>query len=226
MTLLTAAGAGVGTRAFWGSTGPSGSMDDGIATVGAAVIGLVAGGGSALLSGLLAYKAGRRQVHDQGLATHQQWLLQQRQEGYVSLLSACDAFVDGLDACFLALGTAEATGDMSLYEGALECVDVEVYLNTQQLEGGVDHQLGKILMLGPATVSQQAKALRASVRAARDDLAHLTNGLIPHASPPPELEGTDDWWSRVERARDEVAANRSAFVAAAYTSLTDFKIAG
>ncbi|GAA1920853.1 hypothetical protein GCM10009837_52560 [Streptomyces durmitorensis] len=201
-------------------------MDAGIATVGAAAIGLVAGGGSALLSGVFAYKAGRKQVEDQGLATHRQWLLQQRQEAFVAYLGACDAFIDGLDACNLALGTAEATGDVSLYEGAIECVDVEVYLTAERLEGATDHHLGKILMLGPGAVSQRADVLRVSVRAAREDLGHLTDALLPQASPRPELAGADDWWSRVQRARDQVAANRSAFVAVAHTALTSFKVPG
>lgn len=116
------------------------SVDGGIATVGAAVIGLVTGGGSALLSGVLAYKAGRRQVQDQGLSAHRQWLCQQRQEAYVAYLSACDAFIDAVDDCVLALGTAEATHDYSLYEGAIECVDVEIYLIAQRRESELEHQ--------------------------------------------------------------------------------------
>jgi hypothetical protein len=199
------------------------SMDGGIATVGAAVIGLVTGGGSALLSGVLAYKAGRRQVQDQGLSAHRQWLCQQRQEAYVAYLGACDAFIDALDACFLALGTAEATHDHSLYEGAIECVDVEVYLTAQRREGEMDHQLGRILMLGPAEVSEQANTLRADVRAALRALGHLTDALIPGGSPPPELEPLDDWWSTVERSKDQIVASRSAFVAVARATLTDLQ---
>ncbi|MEU1849758.1 hypothetical protein ABZ499_10900 [Streptomyces sp. NPDC019990] len=185
------------------------------------MIGLVAGGGSALLSGVLAYKAGRRQVQDQGLVAHNQWLCQQRQEAYVAYLAACDAFLEALDACFLALGTAEATHDFSLYAGAIECVDVQVYLTAQTREGEMDHHLGRILMLGPAEVSERADALRADVLGARKDLGHLTDGLLPDASPAvPELEPLDDWWSKVERSRDQVVASRSTFVAVAHAALT------
>jgi hypothetical protein len=198
-----------------------GLMDGGIATLWAAVIGLVTGGGSALLTGVLAYKAGRRQVSDQGLSTHRLWLCQQRQEVYVGYLGACDAFIEALDNCFLALGTAEATNDLSFYEGATECVDIEVYLTAQAREGDMDHHLGRMLMLGPARVSEQANTLRAAALAARKDLGHLTEALIPDASPPPELEPHDDWWSKVDRARDQVVASRAGFVSVAHATLTD-----
>lgn len=36
-----------------------------------------------LLSGVLSYRAGRRQVRDQGVNEHLHWLRQQRQEYYV-----------------------------------------------------------------------------------------------------------------------------------------------
>ncbi|TDC74790.1 hypothetical protein [Streptomyces hainanensis] len=201
-------------------------MDGGIATVWAAAIGLVTGGGSALLSGILAYKAGRRQIRDQGLSAHRQWLCQQRQEAYVAFLECCDAFVDALDACVLALGTAEATHDLSLYEDAIECVDVEVYLTAQKREGDMDHQLGRILMLSPAEVSDQASTVRASIVAARRDLGHLTDSLIPNGPLLPELEPLDDGWSKVERSRDEVVASRSAFVAIAHATLTESQALG
>lgn len=199
------------------------SMDGGIATVGAAAIGLVAGGGSALLSGVLAYKAGRRQVQDQGKFAHRRWLCQQRQEAYVGYLGACDAFIDAVDDCVLALGTAEATNDHSLYEGAIECVDVETYLIAQRRESEIDHHLGRILMLGPAEVSKRADSLRAGVQAARKDLGHLTDALTPEASSPPELEPLDDWWSKIERSKDQILARRSAFVAVAHASLTEIQ---
>ncbi|MGV9242554.1 hypothetical protein [Streptomyces sp. NPDC003710] len=138
----------------------------------------------------------------------------------MAYLGACDAFIDALDACFLALGTAEATHDLSLYEGATECVDVAVYLTAQTREGEMDHHLGRILMLGPAEVSEQAQSLREDVVGARKDLGHLTDALIPDASPPPEIEPLDDWWSKVDRSRDQIVASRSAFVAVAHAALT------
>ncbi|MFH9061666.1 hypothetical protein ACH4GM_10695 [Streptomyces coeruleorubidus] len=138
----------------------------------------------------------------------------------MAYLSACDAFIDAVDDCVLALGTAEATHDHSLYEGAIECVDVEVYLIAQRRESELEHQLGRILMLGPAEVSERADSLRTHMQAACRDLGHLTDALIPEASPPPELEPLDDWWSKVERSKDQVLASRSAFVAVAHATLT------
>ncbi|MEU4039565.1 hypothetical protein [Streptomyces collinus] len=95
-----------------------------------------------------------------------------------------------------------------------------IYLAAQTREGELDHHLGRILMLGPARVSEQAQSLRKDVLSARTDLGHLTDGLIPDAPPPPELEPLDDWWSKVDRSRDQVVARRSAFVAVAHAALT------
>ncbi|MEV6178423.1 hypothetical protein [Streptomyces sp. NPDC052015] len=139
----------------------------------------------------------------------------------MAYLGACDAFVGAVDECVLALGTAEATDDFSLYDGAVECVDVAVYRTVEIRDGELDHQLGRILMLGPVEVSEQANSLRSDVRAACHDLAHLANALIPNAPTPPDLEPLDDWWSKVERAKDRLSASRSAFVALAHAALTD-----
>ncbi|MGW6358671.1 hypothetical protein ACWFR5_26735 [Streptomyces sp. NPDC055092] len=141
----------------------------------------------------------------------------------MAYLSACDAFVGAADDCVLALGTAEALDDQALYEGAIECVDVDVYLIAQRRESEMDYHLGGILMLGPAGVSEQAASLRADVTVARKELGYLTNALIPGASPPPELEPLDDWWSKVERSKDQVLASRSAFIAIAHGTLTSLQ---
>lgn len=195
-----------------------------MATVGAAVIGLVAGGGSALLSGVLAYKAGRRQVKDQGLVAHRQWLCQQRQEAYVAYLDACNAFVGALDECVLSLSTAEVTNDFSLYDGAVECVDVAIYRSVEIRDGDVDHPLGRILMLGTKEVSEQATSLRLNVRATLHALAHLTNALIPDAPTPSDREpSSGDWWSEVESAKDRIFAGQSKFATLAHAALTEFR---
>ncbi|MFE7167205.1 hypothetical protein [Streptomyces sp. NPDC057616] len=141
-------------------------------------------------------------------------------------LSACDAFVNAVDECVLALGTAEATNDFSLYDGALECVDLAVYRTVEIRDSDVDHQLGKILMLGPAEVSDSAISLRSNVRAVQQDVAHLTNALIPSGPEPPDLGPLDDWWSKVERAKDRLLENRAAFVAHAQTTLTNPRVSG
>lgn len=57
-------------------------MDQGQAAIRAAAIGVP----GVLLSGVLSYRAGRRQVRDQGVNEHRHWLRQQRQEYYVRFL--------------------------------------------------------------------------------------------------------------------------------------------
>ncbi|MEV7325058.1 hypothetical protein [Streptomyces sp. NPDC093970] len=139
-------------------------------------------------------------------------------------LSACDAFVNAVDECVLALGTAEAASDFSLYDGAMECVDLAVYRTVEIRDGDVDHQLGRILMLGPAEVSESANSLRSNVRAVQQDVAHLANALIPRGPEPPGLGPLDDWWSKVEHSKDQLLASRSAFIAHAQATLTNPRV--
>jgi hypothetical protein len=201
-------------------------VDGGIATVLAAAIGLVAGGGGALLSGAIAYKAGRRQVHDQGLSTHRQWILQQRQEAYVGYLNSCHVLIKAVDDCTLALGTAEATNDDSIYAGALACVDVASYRAAEVSEGETDYHLDRIFMLGPVEVCECARSLRTSMRSLVENLGCLTNGLIDAGPRPPEITPPDDWWSAVERSRNRVLESRTTFVAAAQETLTHLQTSG
>ncbi|MFF0216468.1 hypothetical protein [Streptomyces vinaceus] len=61
-------------------------MDQGIAAVlSAGVAAMVTFGGA-----VIAYKAGRRQVRDQGSIEHAQWLRGQREQAYLTFLASCE----------------------------------------------------------------------------------------------------------------------------------------
>lgn len=86
-------------------------MDQGQAAVWAAAIGIP----GVLLSGVLSYRAGRRQVRDQGVNEHLHWLRQQRQEYYVRFLQALHVCLDAVDAhtdAVVAGGRALESGDI------------------------------------------------------------------------------------------------------------------
>lgn len=189
-------------------------MDGGVAAIGAAVIGLVAGSGSALLSGVIAYRAGRRQVQDQGLVEHRHWLRGQRQEAYMTYLSACDAMLNAVDECVFALATAEAMHDMTIYEGAQESVDLEVFRAAESCLGKAGSPLDRILMLGPQCVEQQALVMREAMKRTIDSLNLLTNALVSEAAP-----RLDDGWGDVTDGQDQVRAARAVFVTRARTTL-------
>ncbi|MFG2097269.1 hypothetical protein [Streptomyces sp. NPDC048612] len=62
-----------------------------------AVIAAVATGVFGLVVGILAYKAGRRQVKDQAAADHRAWRRQNRFDAYRRLIASVDAFEEEMD---------------------------------------------------------------------------------------------------------------------------------
>jgi hypothetical protein len=87
-------------------------MDQGQAAKWGAAIGVP----GVLVSGVLSYRAGRRQVRDQSVNEHLHWLRQQRQEYYVRFLQALQLCVKALDAhtkAVVAAGRALRAGELS-----------------------------------------------------------------------------------------------------------------
>lgn len=73
------------------------SMSDATAAIVAAAIGAAVGIPGAIGAGVIAYRAGRRQVADQGVVDHGHWRRQIRFEAYEKFLAATDAGLQVLD---------------------------------------------------------------------------------------------------------------------------------
>lgn len=73
------------------------SMSDATAAIVAAAIGAAVGIPGAIGAGVIAYRAGRRQVADQGVVDHRHWRRQIRFEAYERFLAATDAGMQVLD---------------------------------------------------------------------------------------------------------------------------------
>ncbi|MEU9503178.1 hypothetical protein [Streptomyces sp. NPDC048196] len=91
-----------------------------------AVIAAVATGVFGLVVGILAYKAGRRQVKDQAAADHRAWRLQNRFDAYRGLLVTADAFGEEMDRW--RIPTTRNTADLGRALNALASAEVAVRL--------------------------------------------------------------------------------------------------
>ncbi|MFJ6082737.1 hypothetical protein ACIQI8_15165 [Streptomyces sp. NPDC092369] len=187
-------------------------MDQGQAAIWAAAIGVP----GVLLSGVLSYRAGRRQVRDQGANEHLQWLRQQRQERYVGFLQAVDLCLKALEAHsgdLVSLSDRLESGDVdaATYDFARLYIPRDVLLRVDDLGKSRD----SLLMLGPEEVDERAEALFTSVldywSAHGEALRSLQSG------PPPD---GDPAWSALADADDATVARRREFIAAARENLT------
>ncbi|MFE6401741.1 hypothetical protein [Streptomyces alboflavus] len=187
-------------------------MDQGQAAVWAAAIGVP----GILLSGVLSYRAGRRQVRDQGLNEHVHWLRQQRQEHYVRFLQALHLCLKALEGHTKAVvaatsaveaGELEVTGEgfQSLYNPA-EVIEKLTILNEAR-EG--------IRMLGPDEVDASADAVLNAVTLSWGAHNSLLNSCVTR-----EEQDTDDAWTKMANTSDESAETLRAFVQTARAVLT------
>ncbi|MFJ6608178.1 hypothetical protein [Streptomyces lydicus] len=101
-----------------------------------AVLGAVTAGVFAIVAGILAYKAGRRQVKDQAAADHRAWRRQNRFDAYQKLLVTADAFGDEMDRW--RIPTTRSTPDLGKALNAMASAEAAVRL------------AGPVSMHGPA----------------------------------------------------------------------------
>ncbi|MGW6404142.1 hypothetical protein [Streptomyces sp. NPDC055134] len=73
------------------------SMSDGTAAIIAAAIGAAVGIPGAIGAGVIAYRAGRRQVADQGVVDHRHWRRQNRFDAYERFLAVTDEALQVMD---------------------------------------------------------------------------------------------------------------------------------
>ncbi|MFI9358134.1 hypothetical protein [Streptomyces lydicus] len=185
-------------------------MDQGQAAVWAAAIGIP----GVLLSGVLSYRAGRRQVRDQGANEHQHWLRQQRQEQYVQFLQAVDHCLKAVQAHSGAVVKLSDQLDAGEVDAAVHDFDLprDVLLS----QGDLGKSRDGLLMLGPETVDERAQAVFLGVldywSAHGDVLTALRSGSQPDDHPA---------WSALAHAEDAVVQQREEFIAAARSVLTE-----
>ncbi|MGW2331594.1 hypothetical protein ACWC5C_38405 [Streptomyces sp. NPDC001700] len=187
-------------------------MDQGQAAIWAAAIGIP----GVMLSGVLSYRAGRRQVRDQGANEHLLWLRQQRQLLYVE-------FLHSVDLCLKVL--ERYSGEIVGVSDQLDAgrVDADTYdFAPLYLPGDVLQRIDEmsksrdgLLMLGPDEVDERAQALFTAVLDYQSAHSNVLNAL--RTGPQPDEHPA---WSALADADDTAVARRSDFIAAARAALT------
>lgn len=188
-------------------------MDQGQAAVWAAAIGIP----GVLLSGVLSYRAGRRQVRDQGVNEHLHWLRQQRQEHYVRFLQALHLCLMALDAhtkAVVATTRAVAAGELEFDSDEFQ----RLYSPAEVIEKVtiLDEVREGIRMLGPDTVDERADAVLRAVTLRWGAHNYVLNARVSGAEQ--DIEGS---WTYMADTSDETAETRRAFVQAARSVLTE-----
>ncbi|MFC8837592.1 hypothetical protein ACFT8V_31110 [Streptomyces griseoincarnatus] len=188
-------------------------MDQGQAAVLAAAIGIP----GVLLSGVLSYRAGRRQVRDQGVNEHLHWLRQQRQEHYVRFLQALQLCLKVLEEHTKPVVTAT----QAVREGSLE-VDSDdfqrLYSPPEVIEkldtlGDVREA---IRMLGPEEIDKHADAVLRAVTLRWGSHNYLLNAHVTG-----EEENIEAAWENMADTSDATSETLRAFVQAARSVLTE-----
>ncbi|MEU8679107.1 hypothetical protein [Streptomyces sp. NPDC048560] len=132
-------------------------MDGQLATILAAGI-----AASVTLAGaVIAYRAGRRQVRDQGEIAHSQWLRTQREQAYVEYLTTCEVANDAIYKCSIKFDEVLAQISSPDFAGnrseAASSIEID---QAHNLVDAVQHPLNRIIMLGPHSVAEQAEKVK------------------------------------------------------------------
>ncbi|GAA1065181.1 hypothetical protein [Streptomyces asiaticus] len=145
-------------------------MSEGWGMVFAALLAAIA----ALLAGWLAYRAGRRQVADQGLIEHRHWRRQNRFDAYQKLMTATDEFAQAMDRWRLPSTRSSAGLDEAM--------------------NNLDTAVAWVRLAGPDTMHDQAKHV---FTAAGRGYQHLRRPISNMTPIPPAL-----WTEMVQRVID------------------------
>lgn len=188
-------------------------MDQGQAAIWAAAIAVP----GVLLSGVLSYRAGRRQVRDQGVIEHLHWLRQQRQEHYVRFLQALHLCLKTLDAhtdVVVAATQAAEVGELDVgsddYQRLYSPVEVIEQLETLD-------EIGEgIRMLGPDEVDERADGVLRALALRWGSHNHLLNARVSGAE-----QDLDNAWTSMADTSDGTAEALQAFVRVARSVLTE-----
>lgn len=150
MDLTTAAekSRDVGDRIGW-------DMSEGWGMLGAAIL----AGIFAIVAGVIAYRAGRRQVADQGFIEHRHWRRQNRLEAYQRVLTASDAFTAAMDVW--RIPTTRSSANLA---GALETLAAA--------EAGVR-------LVGPTAIHTPAKAVTTAAGDVYRRTRRITGAILP-----------------------------------------------
>ncbi|GGU02648.1 hypothetical protein GCM10010256_73320 [Streptomyces coeruleorubidus] len=123
-------------------------MTDGWGTVTASVVTII----GTIVVGVLAYRAGRAQVSDQARVEHGQWLRGQRQDAYVTFLTAWDQVVKSLKDEVKAIGESQQATSTTERERLMEAAGERVLYAPAPVRGPAE----QVLLLGPDNVADAA----------------------------------------------------------------------
>lgn len=175
-----------------------------------AVIAAAVSGVLAIVGGVLGYRSGRRQVADQAVVEHEQWLRGQRQEAYLGFLRSLDRLL--LEAEGQCEGIEETLQDVELSQEPIErrrgITGAEMEETNPLGWFGMElyEELDGLALLGPEAVVQAG-------RAAVDALVEL-GGAIRGGIAVTEGRLAACEWGGHMRATSAAGEARGAFVSA------------
>ncbi|MGW6951124.1 hypothetical protein [Streptomyces xanthophaeus] len=114
-----------------------------------------------LVGAVIAYRAGRRQVKDQGEISHLHWLRMQREQAYIDYLGACERANDAIYKCSLMLD--QAITRLGSPRPALSREEESAAIGVDEAFDLVDaaqQPLNRIIMLGPDSVADEAEKVK------------------------------------------------------------------
>ncbi|NNN38247.1 hypothetical protein HLK59_49735 [Streptomyces sp. S3(2020)] len=156
---------------------------------------------------LIGVVVGRRQVTDQAVVEHGQWLRGQRQEAYLALLDAWDTALAHLEAIF------DEWLERADWERQHPDLTWEAYVESQTLaaQGPLTKPLDRVQLLGPDPVDRATEAMDSAIGAFAACLNHQA------APDEPFDQSWSSWLGLETRARE---ARRSFTQAAKITLQT------
>jgi hypothetical protein len=110
------------------------------------------------------------------------------------------------------MATAEAQGDWTIYEDALDSVDMDIIKNVDARLSDIVVPLDRIHMLGPELISRQATTMQAKLEESSKHAHKLADGLIPGRTSTERFDDGEDGWDNITDAQDRVQAERAIFV--------------
>ncbi|MGY3845079.1 hypothetical protein ACWV2X_07520 [Streptomyces hydrogenans] len=159
-----------------------------------------------LAGAVIAYRAGRRQVRDQGDIAHSQWLRTQREQAYVEYLSGCEAATDAVYKCCLKFDEALIQISSPDFNGNRAEVAASIGIDeAYNLVDDTQKNLNRIIMLGPDLVAEQAERLRSALWEYAGDNQRIVVKLSREIPSQREVDLASDKMDNVFQARTQFA---------------------
>ncbi|MFD5227021.1 hypothetical protein ACFWJ5_00480 [Streptomyces qaidamensis] len=157
-----------------------------------------------LAGAVIAYRAGSRQVRDQGDIAHSHWLRTQREQAYVEYLSACEMAADAIYKCSLRLDEVIISISNPQFSGnrAEEAASIGID-EAYELVDSSQSALNRIIMLGPDVLAEQAEKVKRALWSYAGDTQRIVVKLARENPSQREVDLANDKMNDVYVAREE-----------------------